>query len=301
MGKPDAPEPPDPRETAAAQTGTNISTAVANSFLNNVNRVGPDGSVIYRQTGSRQTKDPSTGETYNIPTFTQKTNLSPAGEALRKSNNRTKASLAGIAKDQSRALRQHLNKPINLRGLPEAGDASAITGGEETRARVEQALMDRLNPQLAQDREALRTQLSNQGIKLGSEAYDRGIESFGKQSNDARLAAILGAGQEASRVTDMDLAKFNAENTSRSSALSERTAIRNQPINEITALMSGSQVSQPSFSVNPVQSRIPTTDYAGLVNQNYQQRQQNAQAKAGAQQQLIGGLFGLGSAGIRAA
>ncbi len=30
MGKPKAPKPPDPRQTAAAQTSTNIGTAIAN-------------------------------------------------------------------------------------------------------------------------------------------------------------------------------------------------------------------------------------------------------------------------------
>ena len=33
MGAPKPPAPPDPKETAAAQTGTNVSTAVANAWL----------------------------------------------------------------------------------------------------------------------------------------------------------------------------------------------------------------------------------------------------------------------------
>ncbi|MGE7367908.1 tail fiber domain-containing protein [Neorhizobium sp. NPDC001467] len=58
-----APQAPDPKETAAAQTGTNISTATANSWLSNINQVTPDGSLTYSQTGSAFTPS-ETGQTY---------------------------------------------------------------------------------------------------------------------------------------------------------------------------------------------------------------------------------------------
>ena len=52
VSKPDPPTPPNPYQTAAAQTGTNVSTGVANAFLNNVNQVTPHGSLNYDVTGS---------------------------------------------------------------------------------------------------------------------------------------------------------------------------------------------------------------------------------------------------------
>ena len=45
VSKPDPPTPPNPYQTAAAQTGTNVSTGVANAFLNNVNQNTPEGSL----------------------------------------------------------------------------------------------------------------------------------------------------------------------------------------------------------------------------------------------------------------
>ena len=45
MGKKSAPKAPDPRQTAAASTSTNIGTAIANAMLNNPDYVGPDGST----------------------------------------------------------------------------------------------------------------------------------------------------------------------------------------------------------------------------------------------------------------
>ncbi len=40
-----APEAPDPKQTASAQTATNIGTAVANNVMGNANQVTPDGNL----------------------------------------------------------------------------------------------------------------------------------------------------------------------------------------------------------------------------------------------------------------
>jgi len=72
-------------------------------------------------------------------------------------------------------------------------------------------------------------------------------------------------------------------------------AMRNQPINEITALLSGSQVSMPNFQMNQPSS-IATTDNAGLINANYGQQQQNYQQQMQNWNSTMGGLFGMGGA-----
>jgi hypothetical protein len=62
-------------------------------------------------------------------------------------------------------------------------------------------------------------------------------------------------------------------------------------------LLSGSQVSQPNY-VNPNMPTIPTTDTAGLINQNYNQRLQAWQQNNASTQGLLGGLFSLGASFI---
>ena len=52
MGKSKAPKPPDPVRTAAAQTATNIGTALAEGALNRVNQVTPDGALTYVRSGT---------------------------------------------------------------------------------------------------------------------------------------------------------------------------------------------------------------------------------------------------------
>jgi len=86
--------------------------------------------------------------------------------------------------------------------------------------------------------------------------------------------------------------------TGRGQAFSEALATRNQPINEITALMSGSQVSNPAQMSGPTpQTSVGGVDYSGLVQQNYQNR-------LNSQGGMLGGLFGLagqlGGAAIKA-
>jgi hypothetical protein len=72
---------------------------------------------------------------------------------------------------------------------------------------------------------------------------------------------------------------------------------RNQPINEITALMSGSQVSQPGFTNTPTPGVAPT-DYIGAQQQSLNQQNLAYQGELSQKQALMSGLFGLGSAAL---
>lgn len=85
--------------------------------------------------------------------------------------------------------------------------------------------------------EQLRTRLANQGIAAGGEAYSNAYRDFGDE-RDRAYAQMLLAG--------------------RGQAAQEALSQRNQPINEITALQSGSQVSQPNFVGTPTASVAPT-------------------------------------------
>ena len=55
----------------------------------------------------------------------------------------------------------------------------------------QQAIMARLEPQLAKQRVSTETQLINQGLRPGSEAYNNAINLLGQQENDQRTQAVL--------------------------------------------------------------------------------------------------------------
>ena len=113
MSKPEAPTPPNPYATAAAQTGTNVSTGVANAFLNNVNQVTPQGNLSYDVTDTYSWKDPSTGQTYSIPRFTSTQSLSPTGQQLQNTSDQTKLALGNIGLQQTNRIGGMLGTPFN--------------------------------------------------------------------------------------------------------------------------------------------------------------------------------------------
>jgi hypothetical protein len=314
MGGSSPPPPTPPRETSAAQTGANISTAIANNFMSNANLIGADGSTqMTNQTGTYRFTDPYTNQSYDIPTFTRTESLSPVRQQTLEQSNQANLNLATLGANTSRDLIGNMQKQLTAADLgprPELGQLRTSYDTEFTadRGRTEEALFSRLNPKLQQDRAALETQLSNQGIKLGSAAYDRAMGNFGQQSNDARMAAILASGQEQSRLADLarqsagfgnaaQMDQYNAGLSGRAQQMQEAFALDNQPVNKAMALASGTQVANPQFQAFNV-NRIPTTDNAGIIQNYDQQNFQRWQAEEQQNQRMMGGLMGLGGSAL---
>lgn len=260
MGKPKPPAPPDPRETAAAQTGTNVATAIANAALGNVNQITPYGSLTYSETGTRQVFDPSSGTTYDVPTYQATTELSPEQQEILARTQGAQTSLAGLAQQLSGQAQTSLADPFTL-------------GNEAVEGRLFELGRARLDPVFERQRASLEQDLANRGIRIGSAAYQTATEQQRQAEADAYNQLLL---------------------SGRGQAVQEQLAERAQPINEIAALLSGSQVTQPTFQPTQ-QPQLPTVDYAGLVNQNYQAQLANYQQQAAQRQSLLGGLFGLGA------
>lgn len=256
MGK-STPRAPDPYETASAQSGMNRDTAITQQLLNNTNQYNPWGSVEYEQTGTAGFTD-SQGNWVETPQFTQTTTLSPEQQAIFDQTQGAEQNLATLANDQSGFLQDYLSEPF-----------------EFTNSDAEQWAYDLASPRIlqqqGQNEDTLRSTLANKGIREGSAAWNA----------------------EMSRLTNANTDQMNQlALTGRSQAFGEALSTRNQPINEITALLSGSQVSNPSQMSSPTsQVGVGGVDYTGLVNQQYQ-------ADVANQQSMMGGLFGLGSAAI---
>jgi hypothetical protein len=262
MSSPSPPAAPDPKETAAAQTGTNVSTAIANAALQNVNQVTPYGNLTYSQSGSKSVYDPSTGTTYDVPQYTATQTLSPQQQSILDQTQGAQQNLANTANQQSAFLQNYLNTPADLNTI-----------NQSTADNIVNLQKQRLDPQVQQQNQQFQAQMANQGIAPGSQAYDNAYRDLTNSQNDAYNQLYLGA-----------------QNT----AFNQALTARQEPINEITALMSGSQVSQPNY-VNTNEPTIPTTDYAGIVNQNFNQQMAGYNAQATQSNQLMGGMFGLGS------
>lgn len=250
-----APAAPDPYETARAQSQWNNTTAQTQQALNMVDQVNPWGSSSYTQNGM-QTIIGADGKPIEVPRYTQTTTLSPEQQAIFEQGQTAQSNLAGLAADQSAAMRDYLNTPFQF-------------GNSEAEQWAYDLASPRLLGQQRQNEDQLRTTLANKGIREGSAAWNAEMARMTNANTDQlNQLALTGRGQ----------------------AFQEALASRNQPINELSALMSGSQVGMPQFGATP-QTGVAGVDYTGLVNQQFQAQQQQANA-------MNGGLFGLLGTGL---
>jgi hypothetical protein len=281
---PAAPASPDPRTVAAAQTGSNVETAIANTVLGNANEVTPYGNVNYQNIGARNIE----GTNYNVPIYQKTTTLSPSQQQLYDQGVQLDTQLNNLAIGQANRLTGHLSQPI------QAPAGSITRGSEADRRRYENALFNRLEPSLAQQRVGLENRLANQGLQRGSEAFTNAIDEELRAANDARMQVITQGGNEMR-------AQGGFENQAYAQELQTLLALRNQPINEITALTAGSQVQMPPFPAYQGGTVAPTP-----VGDYYQQNANRAMSAYGsqlgytAQQQagLYGGVGSLLGAGL---
>lgn len=106
---------------------------------------------------------------------------------------------------------------LDMNSLPEMGQAFQASGEaldiydpELQTNNATELLLSRINPQLDQQQEALRSQLANQGIVQGTEAYDRAMMQHQQGRNDAyNQAALSGIGlgmQQQGMMFDQNLA-----------------------------------------------------------------------------------------------
>jgi hypothetical protein len=271
------PPPPDPVATAQAQGAANKETAIAQAGLNYVNQQTPFGSLSYSQIGNWQD---------GTPRYSMNQTLAPQQQAIFNEQQQLALGLSRLGNQYAGRIGEATQSPFSLEGLPNAPQAD-----DASRQRIEQSLFDRLNPQLDRQRASLETNLKNQGITLGSEAWQNAMSDLGRQENDLRLATVGQGGNEMSRL-------FGLESAARQNALNERLLERNQPINEVSALLGTSPgVQQPQFG-NVNSPQLQPTDIVGPTYASYQGQLAGWQNQQQQQQAMMGGLFGLGSAAL---
>ena len=264
---PSAPAPPDYRAAAQETAAGNIDAARVATAANRVNQITPYGSLKYDITGS----DP-----YGNPTYTATQALSPAQQQILDYQNQASIGLGRLAGQGLGYVENMLASPFDTSKLPSTGFNPSQS--------YQDAYMQRLAPQMAQSRERLEQQLANQGIQLGSEAYDRAMMQQAQRENDLLAAATtqgFGVGQQA-----------------RQSALQEQAYLRNEPLNTLSAVRTGAQVQGPQFVNSAQQATTAGPDILGAAQMGYNAQMGDFNAKQAAQANLNQGLFSLGGSAM---
>lgn len=276
----DAPDYPDPQETAAAQAQANIETAIAQMLMNNANQQTPFGSIQYTQTGTQRV-----GE-HDVPLWNIRQSLSPEQQELFDSSTNLKQGGLYLATNLLQNAAGNLSQPFTLQGLP-----GLTTDMNAFRDQQADALMSRFNEDIGQREDQMRTRLANQGIEPGSEAFNAEMKNLQRARTDAGSQAYQQAGAEAQR-------QFGMEQALRNQGINERQMMRSQPINEIMGLLGmGGGVQQPQFQ-SGMGANLQSPDIMGLTNSAYNAQMNQYNQQQSNQQNMMGGLFGMASSAL---
>lgn len=306
--------PPPTDYNAAAQTQAQSSADInaAQTVANRPNINTPFGSQTWSQT---PTMDPTTGKMNT--SWTQNTNLTPASQAaldaqqnIGKTKSDTAQGLLGqFQKDQSTPIdwnsfssfgKTPTATTTNNNPSASSYDKSAADASFNSYMGYNQPLMDQAKSQLD-------TQLQNQGLKSGDQAYDTAMTNLrnqqGQQTQQAGYGSILTGAQIGNQQAQTDLAAQNQgfgqnmagaqyQSTQRGQQAAEAMQRQGFSLNQINGILNGQQVGlpqTPGFATaggsQPVQalSAAQSTGAQNLnaFNANQQQQQSNEAGVAG--------------------
>lgn len=268
----DPPPAPDYAKAAQETAQGNLEAAGYATKANRINQFTPYGSLTYTYKPELDAQGKETGGGWS-----QQLDLTPEAQSALDEQlalNRKYGEVANIGFDKARQIFE--NPELDMSGLPQR----AIDVGQT----AQQAIMSRLQPQLAQQDEALRTRLANQGIALGSDAYGKEIAAQSQRANDLQLQAALQG--------------INLDQANRASALQEQAYMQDRPLNLINALRSGNQVNAPQFQGFAQQATTPGANMLGASQAQYKAQMDAYNADQAEQGGMMSGLFGIGGAAL---
>jgi hypothetical protein len=241
-----------------------------------INQETPFGSLTYSQRGKTEE---------GIPQYVATQTLAPTQQAIANETEQAALAYGQTGNQLMGQVKGILGTPFDMGqfgATPQANEARRIT--------TRDALLARMKPQTDQDLASLETKLANQGIGIGSTAYNQELERYQRGLNDARIAADL---QGANAMAQ----ELGLEQTTRNARISEAMLPRQTALNELAALISGAQVTPPQFTSTP-QTAIAGTDVLGAYGQANAVNQSNYAQQMAQKNAMMGGLFQLGSSAL---
>jgi hypothetical protein len=305
-------------------------TAASDLSANRLNQTNAYGSLNYNQTGTDQ---------YGNPTYTQSQTLNPQLQSAINSNlgQLGQAFVAPTFSGQDMPSMNYFGSRLNQQQFnpstfvntdfdrSQLGANSLPSYGINPGQTYSDAIMQRLQPSLQRQTQALDAQLANQGIMPGSKAYETAKILQSQGQNDALTSAIvggMGVGLQANQqqfgqnfnVAGADLAARQALNqqSMTGNSLAYQQQLANQGL--------GMQAQNQAFGQALAQSNLPyqqagmlkglaapsfasyattmPTNYSGAMQQSYQGDLANANAQNAYNNSMMSGLFNLGGAAL---
>lgn len=268
-GKSSKPPPaPDYTGAAIAQSQGSVQAAIANNLMAHPDIYTPLGSQIWTQSGTSSVPGVGSQPGFDIPTYTQSINMTPEGKNLYDQQMQLSTGLLGIGNTALDQTKASLGQPQDLSSVQDIADQSY---GMQTA---------RLDPQWNMRQQQFETQMRNQGLVPGGEAYDNAARDFGQQRNDAYNQARLSSIATMPQTYQLS------------------TAERMQPLTELNAIRTGAQPQMPQFQPTQYSMGAQGPNLLGAAQAGYQGDLAAYNAKVGQQNSMMSGLFGLGSSAL---
>lgn len=233
MGSPKAPKPPDPNVEVNAQKSAN-----------QVNQVGPTGTVTYSE-GPKVINgyDKNGNPTYGTSS-TQTTQLSPEEQKKFDLTNQISEQLLTGANSNVGGLANNQFK-FDDSGRPQ-GSFQFSGSGPKAAKDVYDRQVALLQPQFDRQNKDLDQKLANQGLPIGSEAY--GEASTNQQKNqdfaltDAARAAESEGYNRYAQQSQQDIQQRQQQDSEANNADTRSLQQRQQQYNELASALGGDQI-----------------------------------------------------------
>ena len=199
--------------------------------------------------------------------------LSPDQQAILDQQENLSKQYGSLAESGLSKVNGLFSRPLDTSGFTPFGVNPGQTGQD--------AITSRLDPKFAQDENALRTRMANQGLAPGSEAWNNEFRNFNQSKNDAYQQAALQG--------------ISIGSQARNQQLQEALALRQQPLNELNALRGGMQLNMPQFQGF---SGVQGPNLTGAASNTYNGQMQQYNANTASNNNTMNGLFGLGADAI---
>lgn len=233
MGKSSSPPPPDYAGAAQATAAGNLEASRYATKANRADQFTPYGSLTWRDLGDDR--------------WAQDINLTPEGQALLDQQMKTSGNLAGLQDTAFQGVRNQ-----QAAGW---GDENLVQSPFNPGETAQDAIMRRTQPLLDRSRASAETRLANQGIQQGSEAWRNAQDDIRRGENDAYSQAALQGIQTGQQA--------------RQQGIQEQQYFNSRDLNQLNALRTGAQVTNPQFGSYAQQATTAGPDMLGAVGQGY--------------------------------
>ncbi len=326
-GSPAPPPTPDPSTTAATQNTYNLQAGSASQAGSNVNQYNPFGSMNYQQTG--------TGPG-GVPIYSNYSQLAPEQQALLNALNANKTTAGAqfnpLATGSTDAYGRASDALSNIPGVIQASQGymdtagKALNFGNYTTADPNKTIgdmtsgwmkdlvkqkTDYLNPYFDTAVSQLDTKLRNQGLSPADPAYTQSMDAL-KQSQNKSVGDFIAGVEPTTRAQAITQFGLPADIANKIAGLSTTQLQQAAPwlgaASGYTGLgqsegqmglgMLGASAPQlPSWLTTPTANYAPA-NYQGAVATSADIAQKNYQSQLANSQNMMSGLFGIGSSAL---